>query len=285
MINNRLFTAIILIIFVIFAVFLLSPLNFEIISILICTIAAWEWSKLSGVVLWYNRILIAILFGLILLTLMFFFKIYNCNLHSLLVISLLMISISWWILALFLVLTYPRSSIFWKNSCLTRIAFGVFTLIPLFYILSVFRYLHYNENKFTGSWYILFIMCLVWSIDSSAYFFGQTFGKNKLSPVISPNKTWEGFFCSLVVSFLIVFLFSNFKLIDLSKKSLIIFSTIITFASLLGDLTESMLKREIGLKDSSNIIPGHGGLLDRIDSLTTVIPVFGLFMTTSIKYF
>ncbi|MXP51177.1 phosphatidate cytidylyltransferase [Pantoea sp. SoEX] len=283
MLKNRFFTALILIFFTICTLFLLSQFNFELIILSICLLAAWEWSKLSGIVLFYKRILISILFGIILFILMIFLHIYQYSINSSIIILLLYLSVFWWIIALFLVLTYPISSIIWKNSNLIRIVFGIFTLIPFFYILDVFRYLNYSKDRFTGSWQILFIILLVCCIDSSAYFFGNIFGKHKLAPKISPNKTWEGFLCSLIFSFLINILFFQLQIIDFPKKYLLIFPILITFASLLGDLTESMMKREIGVKDSGNIIPGHGGILDRIDSLTSVIPIFSLFIAASIK--
>ncbi|MBK4775563.1 CDP-diglyceride synthetase [Candidatus Pantoea edessiphila] len=281
--KNRFFAALILIVFIIFAVFLLSPLNFELIVLAVCVLAAWEWSNLSGIILLYQRVIMSILFGFILFVLMLFLNIYKYNIYSLIVTTLLWISLTWWIIALFLVLTYPLSSFLWNNSNLIRAVFGILTLIPFFYILAVFRCLNYDKNQFIGSWWILYIIFLVCCIDSSAYFFGNVFGKNKLAPIISPNKTWEGFAFSLIFSFLINLLFFKLKILDFSKKHLVIFSIVITFASLLGDLTESMMKREIGIKDSSNIIPGHGGILDRIDSLTTVVPVFSLFMVFYLK--
>ncbi|PPI88002.1 CDP-diglyceride synthetase [Candidatus Pantoea edessiphila] len=284
MLKDRFITACILVVFTVIALFLLSPLNFEFIMLAVCILAAWEWSKLSGIVLFYQRILVALSFGVILL-LIFVFNLHEHNINSLMTASFIWISLSWWIIALFLVLTYPVSSLFWKYSYLIRILFGILTLVPFFYILSVFRYFNYDKDKFAGSWCILFIIFLTCCIDSSAYFFGKMFGKHKLAPIISPNKTWEGFLFSVIFVFLIDFLLFNLNIINFSKKSFIVFTVIIAFAALLGDLTESMLKREIGIKDSSNIIPGHGGILDRIDSLTTVVPIFGLFMTTAIQWF
>ncbi|PPI88678.1 CDP-diglyceride synthetase [Candidatus Pantoea edessiphila] len=278
MLKNRFFTALILTFFVIISLFLLSPLNFALVNTLICMLAAWEWSKLSGITLCYQRLLVAVFFGLILI---FLFKINRYDIHSFIVIFLLSISGIWWLIALLLVLTYPVSSFIWKNSYLIRISFGMSTLIPFFYFLTTFRYLYYDTDRFAGSWLILFIIFLVSCVDASAYFFGKVFGKYKLAPIISPNKTWEGFLGSLFFLFMIIFLFSNLNLINFSRKFLIFFSFIITFASLLGDLTESMLKREIGIKDSSNIIPGHGGILDRIDSLTIVVPMFGVMVVVN----
>ena len=89
-------------------------------------------------------------------------------------------------------------------------------------------------------------MILVWGADSGAYMFGKMFGKHKLAPKVSPGKTWQGFFGGLL--------------------------------KVLGDLTESMFKREAGIKDSGNLIPGHGGILDRIDSLTAAVPVFACLL-------
>jgi phosphatidate cytidylyltransferase len=104
------------------------------------------------------------------------------------------------------------------------------------------------------------------------------FGKHKLAPKVSPGKTWEGFLGGLVTSALIAVLFATLAPLTVSTGTLVICAIIATLASVLGDLTESMFKREAGIKDSGNLIPGHGGILDRIDSLTAAVPVFACLL-------
>jgi phosphatidate cytidylyltransferase len=126
---------------------------------------------------------------------------------------------------------------------------------------------------------LLGIMVLVWVADSAAYFTGRKFGKHKLAPSISPGKTWEGVLGALVgVS---VYVLVVWVLIDLSH--LIMFIPMILLASwcwvglaVMGDLFESAVKRQAGVKDSGALLPGHGGLLDRIDALTSTLPLAAL---------
>ena len=123
----------------------------------------------------------------------------------------------------------------------------------------------------------MFLFIIVWSADIGAYFVGKSIGKNKLMPNVSPGKTFEGFlggvacagFLTAVSGYLIGF--TNSQMI-----SALVVAAIISVVSVLGDLSESMLKREAGIKDSGSILPGHGGILDRIDSLTATAPIFAL---------
>lgn len=114
--------------------------------------------------------------------------------------------------------------------------------------------------------------------DSGAYMFGRLFGRRKLAPKVSPGKTWEGFIGGLCCSAVIAWGFSRLAPLTVSSETLIICAVIATLASVLGDLTESMFKREAGIKDSGQLIPGHGGILDRIDSLTAAVPVFACLL-------
>jgi len=140
------------------------------------------------------------------------------------------------------------------------------------------RQYHYDTDHFAGAWWLLFVLLLVWGADSGAYMFGKMFGKHKLAPKVSPGKTWEGFLGGLVTSALIAVLFATLAPLTVSTGTLVICAIIATLASVLGDLTESMFKREAGIKDSGNLIPGHGGILDRIDSLTAAVPVFACLL-------
>jgi phosphatidate cytidylyltransferase len=140
------------------------------------------------------------------------------------------------------------------------------------------RQFGYEENHFTGAWWLLYVMLLVWGADSGAYMFGKLFGKHKLAPKVSPGKTWEGLIGGLVTSAVISWLFGRYAPLNVVPMTLLVCSVIAALASVLGDLTESMFKREAGIKDSGHLIPGHGGILDRIDSLTAAVPVFACLM-------
>lgn len=122
---------------------------------------------------------------------------------------------------------------------------------------------------------IIFIFLVVWAADIAAYAVGRTIGGPKLSPVISPNKTWSGMIGGLAGSALVGYLFALY-LQNTSALSLALIALVLAFGSQIGDLTESALKRKFGTKDSSNLIPGHGGILDRVDGLIVAAVIAAL---------
>jgi phosphatidate cytidylyltransferase len=130
-----------------------------------------------------------------------------------------------------------------------------------------------------ANWLILAVMVLVWGADIGAYFSGRRFGKRKLAPRVSPGKSWEGVFGGLLATLLIcllVGLYRGWSTLDLFLA--LAGTAVVVLVSVVGDLTESMFKRQSGVKDSSNLLPGHGGVLDRIDSLTAAIPLFAALL-------
>ncbi len=130
-----------------------------------------------------------------------------------------------------------------------------------------------------GNLLILEVMMLVWLADIFAYFSGRAFGKRKLAPAVSPGKSWEGLYGGLaaaLVATLVLGLVRGWGLGDLLQA--LIGAACVVLISVVGDLTESMFKRQAGLKDSSQLLPGHGGVLDRIDSLTAAVPLFALLL-------
>jgi phosphatidate cytidylyltransferase len=129
-----------------------------------------------------------------------------------------------------------------------------------------------TSHLFTNDKFLLLIsLIIVWVSDIFAYFFGKIYGKNKLAPSVSPGKTVEGVYGAVFANFLLVLILS--QVFDYSIMSLSLLSLIIIPLSIFGDLFESLLKREANLKDSGNLIPGHGGVLDRIDGLCSTLPV------------
>lgn len=120
---------------------------------------------------------------------------------------------------------------------------------------------------------IFFLLSVIWASDTAAFYTGRLFGKRKLAPRISPGKTVEGFVGGLLGSLVVAMLFQRYWMKGFSLSSLLLLAMVLNGAGVLGDLVESAMKRGAGVKDSSTLIPGHGGVLDRIDSLLFAIPV------------
>lgn len=283
MLKYRLTTALILIPIVIAALFLLPPLGFTLVTLAVCMLAAWEWGQLSGFASYAQRLWLAILCGFLLALMLLTLPAYSYPIHVPQISAALWGSLAWWGIALFLVLFYPASASLWRHSRLLRLVFGVVTIVPFFWGMVALRQYNYDANPYSGAWWLLYVMLLVWGADSGAYMFGRLFGKRKLAPKVSPGKTWEGLIGGLFTSAVISLLFSRYAPLAVSQSTLLICSIIAALASVLGDLTESMFKREAGIKDSSHLIPGHGGVLDRIDSLTAAVPVFSCLMLLMFK--
>ena len=154
--------------------------------------------------------------------------------------------------------------------CLVGGVTGVLVILPTWLALVQLRQLGVGQ--------LLAIMAVVWLADVAAYFSGRAFGRHKLALTISPGKTWEGAIGGGLAVILYGFLFSSRLPQALSESSLLLLLVLVvlTAISIVGDLFESLLKRQAGLKDSSNLLPGHGGVLDRIDSLTSTLPLVAL---------
>ncbi len=144
------------------------------------------------------------------------------------------------------------------------------TVMGMVYLGWVGAYLIILRNIDNGLWWLLLTLPAVWLADTGAYFIGSRFGRHKLSQRLSPKKSWEGYLAGIVFSILgtsgLAVLWHSIGAPDLGWWKGAILGAVISSLTLLGDLGESMFKRQAGLKDSSNILPGHGGVLDRIDS-------------------
>lgn len=186
----------------------------------------------------------------------------------------------WWAISSLLVLVYPSKLAIWKNSKLLKGVFGYLTLIPAWLALVTIRQWQAEVDVNSGVFLTLFVFGIVWSADVGAYFVGKRFGKNKLMPNVSPGKTIEGFaggMAAVAIFSLVVFWAQD---IAANTWLLLVLSTVVIgVVSAFGDLSESMFKRNAGIKDSGSIFPGHGGLLDRIDSLNAAMPVFLVLFT------
>ena len=146
-----------------------------------------------------------------------------------------------------------------------------FILLSAFYVGLGFHY--FIETRFIGLEFVVFVLLVVWTTDSGAYFVGRKFGKNKLWPEISPKKTVEGFVGGIVIAVLFAIAMQLIYPFAQSWLQLILVTIIASIVGQMGDLVESAIKRHYGVKDSGNILPGHGGILDRFDSLLFVVPL------------
>lgn len=134
-------------------------------------------------------------------------------------------------------------------------------------------FFYFIETRLAGIEYVIFALGLIWTTDSGAYFIGKKFGKKKLWPEISPNKTVEGFIGGIVTAIVFALIFQLISPFSISIIALITVTIIASVFGQLGDLVESALKRQYQVKDSGNLLPGHGGILDRFDSLLFVLPL------------
>ncbi|BET98182.1 phosphatidate cytidylyltransferase [Xenorhabdus taiwanensis] len=282
MLKYRLLTTLILIPLVIVALFLLPPAGFGWVVIAVSALAAWEWGQFAGLFTQVKRITLAVLVAVGLLALQYSLSDFSHLIEKTQIVYLLWAGMLWWVAAILLVVTYPASAAIWKASVALRLLFGVLTIVPFYCGMMVLRTQSYENNPYDGAWWLLYVMLLVWAADSGAYIFGRTMGKHKMAPKVSPGKTLEGLVGGLLTAALISWLFGKFAPVPAMPEHLLPISAVVVIASVFGDLTESMFKRESGIKDSSQLIPGHGGVMDRVDSLTAAVPVFaGLVMLIS----
>ncbi|TNB82698.1 phosphatidate cytidylyltransferase [Staphylococcus epidermidis] len=171
----------------------------------------------------------------------------------------------------FIVLSYTVLS---KN----RFSFmdAAFCLMSVAYVGIGFMYFY--ETRSEGLRYILFAFLIVWLTDTGAYIFGRLMGKHKLWPVISPNKTIEGFFGGILCSTLVPLVMQMFVDLHMNIWLLLLVTIVLSMFGQLGDLVESGFKRHFGVKDSGRILPGHGGILDRFDSFMFVLPLLNILL-------
>ncbi|PYZ93113.1 phosphatidate cytidylyltransferase [Salipaludibacillus keqinensis] len=151
-----------------------------------------------------------------------------------------------------------------------------FVILASVYVGYGFHYFMYARFLDNGLWLIFFILVLVWATDSGAYFAGKRFGKRKLWPEISPKKTIEGSLGGTALAIIIGAIFTLFIPIFPSWGIAILFMLVVSLTGQLGDLVESAFKRHYAVKDSGHVLPGHGGILDRFDSLIFVMPIIYL---------
>lgn len=261
MLLPRIVSAIVMAFLFIYAVFFLGPQAFSLSMAGVVVLAAWEWARLSGVKAQSMRVLFALLVAVLC---------YMSARAEWLTASV-MVSPVVWCLALYWVIRYP-TPLLWQQTPI-RLLFGALVMVSTWAALVVLK----QSSDFVV--WVLLLMGLIWGADSGAYFAGRAFGKRKLARHVSPGKSWEGVFGGIVLTQIGVAVFSYWQVYSVQDWLLLALVALVTTAvSVLGDLTESLFKRHEGLKDSSHLIPGHGGVMDRVDSLTAAAPIFVVFL-------
>ncbi len=271
MLRTRVLTAVVLLAVFLLALFLLPPLGWLLFVTAVAAVAAWEWGaliRLPG----GSRIAL----GVALTTVCLLLAIAEPAAVGL---ASGFADSAWWLGACL----YLPAVVFWLllapiwllrrwplGNTLPALATGAVVLLPLWLALVQLRQ--------AGPLAVLAIMAVVWLADIGAYFSGRRFGKHKLAPAISPGKTWEGAIGGSLLVIVYGLLLSSRLPAALAGNQwlLLLVLLLLTAISVVGDLFESLLKRQAGLKDSSNVLPGHGGVLDRIDSLTSTLPLVAL---------
>lgn len=283
MLKERVLSAIVMIILAVIALFWLSPLAFTIGLSAIIVLGMWEWAQFAGFKRPIARAIVAFVVTCLLIFPIIAGTSYIQATRFLTdeTTPLLFVGGFWWLIAFALVVSYPKSAEIWAKSVAAKFIFGFCTLIPFLIGTLALRFYQYNLDEHQGTYLLLYVFLLVWGADSGAYFAGRAFGKHKLAPKVSPGKSWEGAIGGVMTSAIIAVIFLNLTPEnvfgrELNTSAFIVLSVVTVAVSILGDLSESMFKRQAGIKDSSNLIPGHGGILDRIDSLTAAVPMFAI---------
>lgn len=265
MLKQRIITASILATLLITGLFTLSTPMIGVMLAFVVLLGGWEWARLIGVRSEPGR---AAYVGLLLVGL--WLAQWLVVSHAQAFLYILAAAALWWLVATFMVLRYRGEEGVGAFGRIAGVIIGLLLLVPTWLALV---YLH---GRYGAGW-VLFIFLLIWGADIGAYFAGRKFGKRKLAPFVSPGKTVEGVFGGLALAGGVAAL--GLLLSDMPLDNLLWFVPlcfVVVIFSVVGDLFESLFKRRAGLKDSGQLLPGHGGILDRIDSLTAAAPIFVL---------
>lgn len=278
MLLQRIITALILVPLVVLAVFQLHSEYFSLLIGLITLLAAWEWANLIGINSLLKRGLFLVALILPMLWLHFWTQFLELTAQVLdwpdvrdysgALEWLVIAPVLFWILAMILIRNMPAGVLKLEMRIRYKALIGWLVLLATWMFLSRLR-------AFYGSELTLYFLILIWAADITAYFAGKKFGKTKLSPEISPGKTVQGMYGALIaggVCAVVLSLIYGFPWMVASD--FVLLSILTVLISVYGDLFFSVVKRQRGVKDTGSILPGHGGILDRIDSLIAAIPFF-----------
>ncbi|HWU75214.1 MAG TPA: phosphatidate cytidylyltransferase [Rhodanobacter sp.] len=263
MLLQRTLTALILAPLAILVILLSSNAIFALIVAIVFLAALWEWARLSGL---RNQILRV---SLLLLAAIGFTLLWRFRATSLTPL-LLALGVAWWLLACLWLRHFAFAAAPTRENLAIKLLAGALVIFPTWVALTL---LHANLPH--GNWWTLLALVIVWVSDIGAYFSGRAFGKRKLAPQISPGKTWAGAYGATVAGVLVAVIGGWLLGVrDTQLLGLAVLAAITVAISIVGDLLESLMKRHAQVKDSGTIFPGHGGLMDRLDSVFAALPVF-----------
>lgn len=229
--------------------------------IVIAALAGWEWAGLAKA----RAVAVKVMYGLVLAMTLWSLS----QLDKALLIKLQILTTFFWLAAVVYLSRVKSISTHTRLSGM-KLILGVIVIVPAMIAMWML-------HRFNAEW-LLFGMSMVWVADIGAYFAGRQFGRNKLAVVLSPGKTREGFYGAMILTLAYSLLVSvfYFKLTSMDLLLTLLMTFTVTVLSVAGDLFESLLKRQASVKDSGKILPGHGGVLDRIDSLTATMSLFSV---------
>jgi len=261
MLRARILTAVILLCLFLAALFYLSAVLWMVLLLALTAAGAWEWSRLARFSLSYS--IFYLLFTIFLAGELLFVlgDAVLANPYTTALEPVYLASVAFWIL-------YVPLFLKTKHRVRNRVGLalmGWLVLLPTGLALYQLRAI--------DPLLLLGFMCTIWISDTAAYFSGRAWGKHKLAPSISPGKTWEGVAGALAAVLVYALIWSTSSRNDALAGMLVPLLLLITAMGIIGDLFESLMKRQADVKDSGNILPGHGGILDRIDALTSTLPL------------
>jgi phosphatidate cytidylyltransferase len=279
MLLTRVITALAILPVVLGMLFLAPPGAWALFMLVIALVACWEWSRMCGLTPTGQGAYLAASGAIGAFLWLLYLKVVPGNFAAMAMTGFIIATIFWVVGAPFWLSQKMRPS---PSTCAVA---GWIVAWPAWLAFVVLRD--------TSPWLLLALAALVWVADIAAYFSGKRFGKRKLAPAVSPSKTWEGVYGALAGVFVygvILACVANTWETPLTRifdhgaaVGAIVAMLILTGVSIVGDLFESWMKRGAGLKDSSNLLPGHGGVLDRIDALTSTLPVAALALYAGLR--
>ncbi|QAU23508.1 phosphatidate cytidylyltransferase [Dyella sp. M7H15-1] len=264
MLRQRVLTALLLAPFVILLILLLPTSLFAWLLAGAFLAASWEWTRLAGM---KNRTHRGVAMGIVTAL---FVVLWLLRTSAWLWPALMIAGIAWWLLVCVWLRHFAFGAAPTRENRNLKLLAGVFVIFPAWVAaLSI------HGSAPHGHVWTFLAMLLVWAADTGAYFAGRFFGNRKLAPQISPGKTWAGVYGAFVTSTLVLTIGGWLLGVRDARLIGLIIVTVVTVASsIVGDLLESLMKRQANVKDSGALFPGHGGLLDRLDSVFAALPVF-----------